>query len=161
MAKGMWDSWKALRDELRDINGSTGGYWYSFNSDSVLEKIVLPEEAPGLADPYLCVPLLEDTERFEEQEQHSVRPVSNHTVVAFARDDREDLTETSTPEFICKIRDDVVRMILTDHTLSGKVASSRLVGSTYTAGAELEYGVLEMVIEITQFVDLNDIGSAA
>ncbi len=61
-----------------------------------------------------------------------------------------------------KIRDDIVRLILTDHTLGGTVLTSRLVSGTYIAGlGDSSYGELVLVIQVEQLVDLNDIGSAA
>jgi len=159
----MFDSWEGLRNALRDdINGSTGSYWNNFSADSVLDTIQTPDEMPGLPDTYLCVPFLEESEAFIEQDEHAMRAVSNHTIFGFVRDSKEDPTETDTVRLVSRLRDDIVRLLLTDHTLGGTVQTSRLVSATYLAGlGDASYGELQVVVEITQIVDLNDIGSAA
>jgi len=158
----MFDSWTGLRNALAGINGSTGGYWYSFNAASVLDTIVLPEDGHGLADPYLCLPMLEESEVFNETEQHGIRAVSNHTIFAFVRDSKEDPTETDTVKYVSQLRDDILRLILTDNTLGGTVFESRPVSAVHVAGlGNAQYGELQLTVEITQLVDLNDIGSAA
>ena len=161
MAKGLHDTWDGLRDALDGINGSTGGYWHDF-SGAVLEKTVLPEEMPGLPPIYLCVPFDDVSESFEEQDQHAVKSVTNFVVLVFARDSKEDPTATETIKFLSRVRDDVMRLVLTDHTLGGTVWTSRLVSANHVGANEAgEYGVSEIIIAVTQLADLGDIGSAA
>jgi hypothetical protein len=158
----MFDSWTGLRNALAGINGSTGSYWYSFNAASVLDTIVLPEDGQGLADPYLCLPMLEESEVFSETDQHGIRAVSNHTIFGFIRDTKDNPVETETVKLVARLRDDILRLILTDNTLGGTVFECRPVSAVYVAGlGGVQYGELQLSVEITQVVDLNDIGSAA
>jgi hypothetical protein len=156
----MYDGWDALRTGLKAINGSTGGYWYDF-STRVYDRLVLPSATTP--DVYLCIPFADEPERFEEQEQHSVRCKWSQTIFAFARDTKEHDTETEMMKLISRARDDVVKYLLDNPTLGGAVYEARLVSALRTAGAldADDYGELELLVEIEQVVQSSDLGSAA
>ncbi len=161
VARGMYDSHAGLKAALLGINGSGGGYWHDLAS-SVFETMVTPDDEQGLPDVYLCVPFLDMSEVFLEQDEHSVRCISRFTIYGFTRDGKDSPTETDTVRLVSRLRDDIIKLLLNDHTLGATVVTAELGSGSYLAGlGSGEYGEIQMDVQITQIVDVNDLGPAA
>lgn len=163
MAKGMYDAWAALKSGLEGINGSTGGYWLSFGTARVFSTLVLPDESAEMPDHYLCIPCADDTDRPEEQDQRSLKRFWTQSIFGFVRDTRMHPTDNGSVERILKMHDDLTKYLLDNPTLGGTVKNVALLPGVHAAGASdsENYGELWFPIEIEQFIDSSDIGSAA
>lgn len=160
MPRGMYDGWLALRDGLRTMVPPL--YWFDYGS-RVFSVLASPEMMPELPDFYLCIPFDGETERFEEQAQHSVKAYWQQKIFAFARDKSDIPLESDGLELIAKIRDDLTRFFLANPTLSGAVQEIALIGTEREAAFDLDHSYAELVfrIEVLQFVDSSALGPAA
>jgi hypothetical protein len=162
--KGMYNGRVALKAALQSINGSTGGYYNDLSSLRVFDKLILPDERSDMPAVYLCMPLADEIERFEEQEQHGVRCFWSQTIFGFAQDTSSDPMSTDLVDIIAKLRDDLVRYFQKTPRLGGTVVRNvKLTTDQLVAGmlGEDDYGELQLTIEVEQLIGWADLGPDA
>lgn len=152
-ARAMIDSskfagYEALLNRLRGITGPA----YALDlGGRVYPRLILPVEGrPKL--PYLCVPLIDEAERYEIEQTH-VKAMWNVRLYGFVEETASELMEADSVRAVCNLRDDVFRALIPDWTLGGAVRDLTPIGATSFAGegdASEGYGEFQMVLEIMQ-----------
>lgn len=109
MSRSLYNSYSALFTRLKDINGSTGGY-YNNISTQVVPKLVLPSEPGAPKMPYVCLPL-SDTGSYQVEER-SVRAALRQSIIAFVPESESmEVSECSAVKAL-KMHDDIVKCLM-------------------------------------------------
>lgn len=145
--RGKYTAYSALLNALRGINGGAGGYYHDL-SGRVRTTWEVPEDiGDRIYTPYLCLPFDGDTEQIETLEGGVFRTTWTQRIYGYVPESSSTPEESSAVEGVCKLRDDIVRALLADETLTNSVRDSQLGGIETNAGIGLGYGavVVEMV----------------
>ena len=155
------DAYVGLLAWLRGINGLAGGYFYDLTSQ-VFTRLELPSDNVAIELPYLAIPLEGAVERVDEQNETHVRLSWLQPIHGFAPNnsvcdpDPREVDNVS----ILRLRDDVLRRLLLDPTLGGKVTTSEVESVTiFGPEAAFAYGELTVTLRVYSWAAAHDLGS--
>jgi hypothetical protein len=163
MNRGRYAAYSALRLTLLSINGASGGYWNDW-TDHVHETLITPEDPAEMpTNWWACMPLLGDTETFDEEESDATRALWVQRLFLFASGSAADPVKTTALERLCKLIDDVHHKLKEDPTLNRRVHGVRVVTQEPIAAVDLEDDAAEvmLLLRITQIFDASDLRSDA
>lgn len=153
MGISSWEAHAALVDRLKTINGI--GYWHNL-SGRVYTRFVDPTS--GQTFPYVCVPLdAEDGGDYPMVEPTVVQTSQSVTIVGFVPESSSAVRDSQAVEAALKLRDDILKAVMSDWTLGGKV--NDLTPVRHRAGAGfLDYGFAEVTVRWALMQGLDNLG---
>jgi len=157
--KGKATAFQRFIDLLKTIQGPP--FHHMDLGGRVFNRLITPEEMPGLELPYVCCPLFEEQQSYPHFDQ-AVQTKWNQSLYLFTEDlklgDRVDTTGART---ISELHDDVVKAVLRDMTLGGLLNGPvNLLSCNSIAGVDDEtpYAEAEMVFQKSMNFGINDLG---
>lgn len=116
MARSIYNSYTALYNLLKNINGSSGKYHHDIN-DAVIPKLVLPGEPGAPVMPYICLPL-SDSGAYDHSER-GVRAALRQQIVAFIPESEStSITDCSSIKAL-KMHDDILKCVMPTEPATG------------------------------------------
>lgn len=157
---GKWDAINNCLTGLRAINGTSGGWWHSFES-RVYTKLVTPADFPGGAKfPYACLPLNQEAEAISYEDRAATSRWSMTLYGFFDEKHYNDVQNTDSVEMVSKLRDDLIRLVMGDQKLSGQTTNLEVVSVNSIAGITDDYAEVQAVIQFEQIFGRQNLGPA-
>lgn len=147
-----------LRAQFLKIQGPTSGFRTQLG-DRVYDVLILPEDSPEIARPYLCMPLLTEEQDYVIEEK-SVLSSWRVRVHLFVDETQPSPTETTAAQSLADAHDDLIKTILEDYTLGGECADLNIISSNSFCGAMTgdRYGELVLDLQLVQRFQRSDLG---
>lgn len=158
MALSKWTAISAALDLLRGITGGT------FNTNfegRVYSRLVLPTVEPTAGLPRVCLPLDQETERVEYENQYFNSTWRMSGYAFFADNIESDPLQSAGAEAAAKFRDDLIQAVMADQTLGGVVDSCEAVAfDTFPGGDEDATTWVNFILEFVQMGGAADLQAA-
>lgn len=158
MQRGKYEAYSALVDVLTGINGDTGGYYHDL-STRVRTSWQTPEEVGDrVYEPYLCLPFDGNSEQVEAIQSQIYKTTWRQNIYGYVAEGSSELATSSAIEAVCHLRDDILRALMADLTLGGRVRESRIATLETTAGIGLGYGTVMLEIIFEEWFTRDQLG---
>lgn len=165
MARSIYNSYTALFNRLKEINGSTGGYHHNVSSQ-VIPKLVLPSEPGAPKMPYICLPL-SDTGTYEVSER-GIRAALRQQIVAFLPEsESHDISDCSAVRAL-KFHDDIIKVMMPESPATAwnlgdqYVEDVALLSKEIVAGQNdgIPWSEVNVAVDVFTRFDRSDLGPA-
>ncbi len=158
--KGIFQADVELVVVLKGINGSTGGFFHNVGN-RVIDQLLYPDEegAPSKF-PYLSLPKVDDNPVMENHE-HGVTIRYRQPVYGFISEKSSKGIVSTAKADAAKLHDDIVKVILNNHTLNGRVKNCiPITGGTSFAAINIDddFGFFVIFLELMVIAGKDNLG---
>jgi len=150
------DAQTNLMAMLATIQGSPN-YWTNIVSP-VTNRLIVPS-SKLIQMPYLSVVQVQDAPTYDEQDGDHIRQRWKLRIFGYVEDTSSDAGFSSGPSAISDLRDDVMRVLLTDWTLKGAVDNLEVIPSDGASGGVLGgWAEFEILLECWSYLSPEGLG---